>query len=92
MVEKAMNSVTAYKQNLLLNCHPYFVKISMTVDSKARQASDIIFLSSSFRSKAPNLIKCVALKRICKQGCGFTLSKISAQPHGPTNSTYTYKY
>ena len=45
------------------------------MDSKTQQFSDIIILSFSFWSKAQNLIQYVALKRICKQGCGFTLSK-----------------
>ena len=63
------------KKSLLLNRHPFFTKISIAIDSNSWQVSDIVFMFSSFRSKTQNLIQCVALKSICKQGCGFTLSK-----------------
>ena len=66
---------TDNKHCLLLNCHLFLAKISIAVDSITRQAVDIISLSSSFCNGIHILARYVALKRICKQGCGFTLSK-----------------
>ena len=88
---------TDYKHSLLLNSHPFFVKISIAVDSIARQAVDIVSLSSSFCSSIHVLARYVALKRIRKHVCfwdlwktiSFLLSQIGQQrAHKPAKTFF----
>ena len=82
---------------LLLKCHPFFTKISIAVNSIARQAVDIVSLSSSFCSSIHVLARYVALKRIGKQVCfwdlwktiSFLLSQIGQQrAHKPAKTFF----